>query len=145
MKQLLLVILGCLPFGAGAWLNTQLKGNFNSDYLIWIAIATLVVWMLIGLWTKSMIVGDSELFWVHVPALAVILFTVYQSFFPATEILNLTGVYAQYFYLPLLPISSKLVGLLQLSIQQTVLLNQVVSLLLMVVSFWFGMKVIRFD
>ncbi len=147
MKQILLILLGCLPFGAGAWLNTQMKGSLNPDYLIWIAIGMLIIWMLIGLWTQSMIVGDSEIFWIHIPALVVIIFTTYQTFFVASsnDIINLTGTYAQYFYLPLLPLSSKLVNLLQLSIQQSVLLNQFVSLVMMVLVFWIGMKLINYE
>lgn len=113
MKKMILLLVGLIPFVLGFLMNSWLMQNQNSVLPFkLIGILFLVFWVLVGFKTckfektplKSAVI-------IHLPAFLILLCIMYQEIIVGHYWSNIFGMSTQLYYLPLITISSFLVGL----------------------------------
>lgn len=114
MKKVILFILGLTPFVLGFLMNSWLMKNQNSVLPFkLIGIIFLLYWVLVGFTTckfgktplKSAIIAN-------LPAFLMLLLILFQEIVLRRYWANMFGIVTQFYYLPLVNISSSIVGFL---------------------------------
>ncbi|MFF2755149.1 hypothetical protein ACFVR1_15530 [Psychrobacillus sp. NPDC058041] len=142
MKKMILFLLGLIPFVLGFLMNSWLMQNQNSILPFkLIGIIFLVFWVLVGFITckfektplKSAVI-------INLPAFLILLFIMYQEIILGQYWFNIFGMATQFYYLPLLNISSSLVGIfLSLTPWATQIWSaSLIAFLLMFASYYLG-------
>lgn len=142
MKRITLILLGLVPLVLGFLMNSWMMGNQNSvlPFKI-IGIIFLLFWVLVGFITcdfertpfKSAIIAN-------LPAFLILLFLFFQEIILGRFWANMFGIVTQFYFLPLINLSSSIVGfffsLIGLGIHFS--LVSLVSFLFMFGAYWFG-------
>ncbi|MEK4628490.1 MAG: hypothetical protein ABS944_16845 [Solibacillus sp.] len=112
MKKLILFLIGIIPFVLGFLMNSWLIQNSNSILpLKLIGIILLIFWVLVGFITcKFDKTPYQSAVIIHSPALLVLLLIMYQDIILGQFWSNFFGLATQFYYLPLINISSFIVG-----------------------------------
>ena len=112
MKKIILFLIGLIPFVLGFLMNSWLMQNPNSilpSKLI--GIIFLVFWVLVGFITcKFNKTPYQSAVIIQSPALLVLLLIMYQDMILGQFWSNFFGLATQFYYLPLINISSYIVG-----------------------------------
>jgi len=108
MKKLLLVLIGLIPFVLGFAMNSWLMNNPNSILPFrLLGILFLVFWVWVGFITcKYAKTPYHSAVILHLPAFLVLLLIMYQDIVLEEYWSNLLGLATQFYYLPLINISS---------------------------------------
>ncbi|MFY3792333.1 hypothetical protein ACOQFO_11725 [Ureibacillus sp. MALMAid1270] len=138
MKKLVLILIGFIPFVIGLQMNTWLMENQDRvlPFEI-IGIVFLIFWILVGFITskfektplKTAII-------INLPAFLVLLLIMYQSIILGHTWPNLFGLATQMYFLPLVNISSKIIGILFFYVH--IWSASLLAFLLMFVASYFG-------
>ena len=141
MKKLLLVLLGLFPFVLGFAMNSWLMDNPNSILPFrLIGILFLVFWVWVGFITcKYAKTPYQSVVIIHLPALFVLFLIMYQNIVLEQYWSNFFGLATQFYYLPLINISSFISSLIMtggLHVQMSTAM--VVAFLLMYGSYYVG-------
>lgn len=112
MKKLILFLIGLIPFVSGFLMNSWLMQNPNSVLPFkLIGSIFLVFWVLVGSITcKFDKTPYHSAVIIHLPALLVLLLIMYQDMILGQFWSNIFGLATQFYYLPLINISSFIVG-----------------------------------
>ena len=108
MKKWLLVLIGLIPFVLGFAMNSWLINNPNSILPFrLLGVLFLVLWVSVGFITcKYAKTPYHSAVILHLPALFVLLLIMYQDMVLEEYWSNLFGLATQFYYLPLINISS---------------------------------------
>ena len=110
---MILILLGLIPFVLGFLMKSWLIQNQDSVLPFkMIGLIFLAFWLMVGFISyefektllKSAVIA-------HLPALLVLLFIMYQEIILGQYWSNLFGIATQFYYLPLINISSSVVGI----------------------------------
>ena len=139
---MILFLLGLIPFVLGFLMNSWLMQNPNSvlPFQI-IGLIFLAFWVTVGFISykfetsllKSAVIA-------HLPALLMLLFIMYQEIILGQFWSNLFGIATQFYYLPLINISSSVVGIFLSLTPWTIHIwsASIIAFLLMFASFYLG-------
>ena len=145
MKKALLILIGLIPFVLGFLMNAWLMQNQDSVLPFkLIGILFLVCWGLIGFITynfektplKSTVI-------LHIPAFLVLLLIMFQNIILAQSLSNFLGWATQFYYLPLLNLSTTIEMLLPFNLIN-VWMTCLIAFLLMIASYYLGCYLTKF-
>ena len=140
MKKMILFLLGLIPFVFGFLMNSWLMQNQNivlASKLI--GIIFLIFWILVGFITfklektplKSAII-------INLPAFLILLLIIYQEIILAQYWSNIFGLATQFYYLPLINISSFLISIFLPLTSFGIWSESLIAFLLMFASYYLG-------
>ncbi len=142
IKRIGLFLIGIIPLGIGITMNSWMMENqYTLPPLKTIGILFLVFWIFIGAITVN--IDKTPLksaILVNLPALIMVLLIIFQGVILGRFWPNLFGIATQYFYLPLINISSLIVGFFYALTGWSISIVEIgiVSFLLMVGSYYLG-------
>ncbi|SOC43772.1 hypothetical protein [Ureibacillus acetophenoni] len=112
MKKVILILLGFIPLPIGFLMNSWLMENQDSILpFLYIGILFLAFWALLGFITcKSEKTPYHSALFIHTPAIIAFLLLSYQDRVLEQIWPNMIGIATQNFYLPLINLSSIIIG-----------------------------------
>lgn len=136
---MILFLLGLIPLILGFLMNSWMMKNMDSvlPYKL-IGFIFLVFWIIVGfisykfeeIMLKSAVI-------IHLPALLMLLFIMYQEIILGQYWANLLGTATQFYYLPLISISTSIVEIFLSSINGIWSIS-LIALLCMIASYYIG-------
>lgn len=140
---ILLILLGCLPFILGGLMHWLMMSNsflFSNVGYIVVSILTLLLWAVLAYFIKPYIKSTQKvLIGMHAIPAFVLLLLVIQELFLHSYWSNFFGLLTQIYYLPLLRLSTILIGWLTTSLSVIFF----VAFLLMIGAAFVGCKLRR--
>ena len=145
---MILFLLGLIPFVLGFFMNSWLMQNPDSIIPFQlIGLIFLAFWLMVGFISykfeasllKSAVIA-------HLPALLMLLFIMYQEIIRGQFWSNLFGIATQLYYLPLITISSSIVGIF-LSLTPwaiNIWSTSIIAFLLMLASYYIGYHIKKY-
>lgn len=142
MKKVTLFLLGFIPLALGFIMNSWMMKNQNSILPFkLIGVIFLLFWIFLGLKTsefeetpvKSAIIGNS-------PAILMLLLIMFQEIILGRFLLNMVGIVSQFYFLPLINLSSSIVGVFLFLTPFPIEMwsSSLIAFLLMFGSYYFG-------